>query len=312
MILQVLAVFFPAFALVAFGYLARRWQIIPDGQWRGINLMNYRILLPAILFVVLARADLTVPGALVVTGISALAIFAALALALLAGRALRASAREIAALVAVCCVWNVVLFLTLADRLYGGDAEVWTGMIVAPGLVLATITIVTAFAITREGSAGRALPALVRDPVLIACLAGTAISLAAPYPPPLLPEAAIETLLSPLELAGFGSLALVLLTVGAGLDFAALKGRVKLLISAALIRSVLIPLVVLAGALALGADTQATTLLVLATGGPSAAFVYAVAAEFDGEAGLVAGMITLTVLASAVVLPALTVLALAL
>ncbi|MFN3835483.1 MAG: AEC family transporter [Glycocaulis sp.] len=310
MILQILAVFFPAFALVAFGYLARRWQIIPDGQWRGINLTNYRILLPAILFVVLARADLTGPGALAVTGLSALAIFAALALALLAGRALRASARETAALVAVCCVWNVVLFLTLADRLYGEDAEVWTGMIAAPGLVLATITIITAFAITREGSASRALPALLRDPVLMACLAGVAVSFVAPLIPPVLPEIVVEALIAPLELAGFGSLALVLLTVGAGLDFAALKGRVKLLVSAALIRSALIPLLVLAGALALGAEGQATTLLVLATGGPSAAFVYAVASEFNGESGLVAGMITLSVLVSAVVLPVLTALTL--
>lgn len=310
MTLQILAVFFPAFALVAFGYLARRWQIIPDGQWRGINLMNYRILLPAILFVVLAQADLTGPGAPIVTGISALGILAALTLALLIARMLRASAKETAALVAVACVWNVVLFITLADRLQGEEAETWTGMIMAPGLVLATIIIVTAFAITREGSASKAVPALVRDPVLIACFAGVAVSFVAPIIPPVLPEIVVEALIAPLELAGFGSLALVLITTGAGLDFSTLKGRIRLLLSAALIRSVMIPLLVLGAALALGADGQATTLLVLATGGPSAAFVYAVASEFNGEAGLVAGMITLSVLTSAAVLPILTALTL--
>lgn len=310
MTLQILAVFFPAFALVAFGYLARRSQIIPDGQWRGINLMNYRILLPAILFVVLAQADLAGPGALIVLGVSAAGILTALLLAFAFARIIRASARETAALIAVACVWNVVLFLTLADRLYGEQAEIWTGMIMAPGLVLATITIVTAFAVTREGSAAEALPALVRDPVLIACAAGVGVSLVAPIIPPFLPDLVVEALIAPLELAGFGSLALVLITTGAGLDFAALKGRIRLLFGAALIRSVCVPVLVLCVALALGAEAQAVTLLVLATGGPSAAFVYAVAAEFDGEAGLVAGMLTLSVLTSAAVLPVLTALTL--
>ena len=58
------------------------------------------------------------------------------------------------------------------------------------------------------------------------------------------------------------------------------------------------------------AEAVAETLLVLATGGPSAAFVYAVATEFDGETGLTAGMITLTVLVSAIALPVLTALTL--
>lgn len=310
MTLHILAVFFPAFVLVALGYALRRWQIIPDGQWRGINLLNYRVLLPCILFVTIARADLTQAGALPVIALSAGGILLALILALGVARLLKATARETAALVAVCCVWNVVLFFTLADRLQGAASTQWTGTIAAPALVLATIIIVMAFAGTRDGGMRKALPALVRDPVLIACLLAVAIALIWPLLPPLMTAEAVETLLSPLDLAGYGSLALVLICMGAGLDFAALKGRIRLLFSAAAIRSFAVPLFVLMAAGLLGINGNAETLLVLATGGPSAAFVYAVATEFEGETGLTAGMITLTVLASAIALPILTALTL--
>jgi len=310
MTLQILAVFFPAFVLVALGYALRRWQIIPDGQWRGINLLNYRVLLPCVLFVTIARADLTQDGALPVIALSAGGIVLALILSLGVARLLKASARETAALVAVCCVWNVVLFFTLADRLQGAVSMQWTGTIAAPSLVLATIIIVMAFAGTRAGGMRKALPALATDPVLIACLLAVAAALVWPLLPPFMSAGTVETLLSPLDLAGYGSLALVLICMGAGLDFAALKGRIRLLLGAALIRSLAIPLSVLVVAGALGIDGNAETLLVLALGGPSAAFVYAVATEFEGETGLTAGMITLTVLVSAIALPILTALTL--
>ncbi|GGH01645.1 hypothetical protein GCM10007420_17170 [Glycocaulis albus] len=310
MTFQILAVFFPAFVLVALGYALRRWQIIPDGQWRGINLLNYRVLLPCILFVTIARADLTQAGALPVLALSAGGILLALVLSLGIARLLKATARETAALVAVCCVWNVVLFFTLADRLQGAASTQWTGTIAAPALVLATIIIVVAFAGTRDGGMRKALPALARDPVLIACLLAVATALVWPLLPPLMTEETVDTLLSPLDLAGYGSLALVLICMGAGLDFAALKGRIRLLFSAAAIRSLAIPLAVLAGAGLAGVNGDAQTLLVLATGGPSAAFVYAVATEFEGETGLTAGMITLTVLVSAIALPVFTALTL--
>ncbi|MGP1274398.1 MAG: AEC family transporter, partial [Caulobacterales bacterium] len=288
----------------------RRWQVIPDGQWRGINLLNYRVLLPCVLFVTIARADLMQAGALPVLAVSAGGILLGLVLSLGVARLMKASARETAALVAVCCVWNVVLFFTLADRLQGEASLQWTGTIAAPSLVLATIIIVLAFAGSRDGGMRKALPALMRDPVLIACLLAVAVALIASILPPVLPAVLVETLLSPLDLAGYGSLALVLICMGAGLDFAALKGRIRLLFSAALIRSLAVPVAVLLAAGFIGVDAGAQTLLVLALGGPSAAFVYAVATEFDGETGLTAGMITLTVLASAIALPILTALTL--
>lgn len=222
MTLHILAVFFPAFVLVALGYALRRWQVIPDGQWRGINLLNYRVLLPCVLFVTIARADLTQAGALPVIALSAGGILLALALSLGVARLLKATARETAALVAVCCVWNVVLFFTWltgcrAQSRCNGQAPLrprrWCWRPSSSSWRLPE----------HGGGMRKALPALARDPVLIACLLAVATALIWPLVPPVLPAEAVDTLLSPLDLAGYGSLALVLICMGAGLDFAALK-----------------------------------------------------------------------------------------
>jgi len=91
--------------------------------------------------------------------------------------------------------------------------------------------------------------------------------------------------------------------MGAGLDFSALKGRLGVLISAAVLRTGVGPVVYLGLALAFGLSGDLAVLLALTGAAPAAAFIYAVAADFEGEAGLTAGMITLTVLTSLLTLP---------
>jgi len=98
-------------------------------------------------------------------------------------------------------------------------------------------------------------------------------------------------------------MAVILLAMGAGLDFAALKGRLRALAAAALLRSLISPAIYLALALGFGLRGEEAALLALAGGAPAAAVTYAFAADFKAEPGLVAGMITLTVLTSAITLP---------
>ncbi|MCC5997431.1 MAG: hypothetical protein JJU18_13805 [Oceanicaulis sp.] len=141
-----------------------------------------------------------------------------------------------------------------------------------------------------------------RDPVMIACAAGLAANAAG--------LARIPALLTPLELASAGTMAVILLAMGAGLDFKALRGRVRALAAAAALRSLIAPALYLLLALGFGLRGEEAALLALAGGAPGAAFTYALAADYRGETGLTAGMITLTVLTSAAALPLVTALAL--
>lgn len=297
------AAFIPVFAVIAAGYAVRASGFMPEPFWRGVNALNYRVLLPAILLVTLIGADLTAPGAprmaLLAGGVTALTALFAWGVSLIAtrDRGIRAG------MVAVAAVWNVILFLALAERLFGPEVSGLAAAAFASGLVAATLIGVGVFATAQGGGAATVARKIALDPVLIACTVGIALSLFAPTPP--------EIVMAPFAIIGAGALGVILLSIGAGLNFAALKGRLAIMGLAAALRCVA-PLALCLGlGIALGLPPTERALLVLAGCGPSAAFVYAMADAFDGRRELVAGMITASVVLSALVLPVAVAIALA-
>ncbi|KAA5804490.1 hypothetical protein F1654_00310 [Alkalicaulis satelles] len=292
--------FAPVFAMIALGWLVRASGLMDRTLWSGVNALNHRVLLPAFLFVMITRADLSGDhvGELALASTSGSLIMIALGLA--AGRALGLKPAETAALTAVAALWNLVLTMALAERLFGPD--ITGAAVVLPGVVLGAGAAVAGFAASQGAGPRAALQRIVRDPVLIACAAGMAANLAG--------LARLPFLLTPLELTAAGTMAVILLAMGAGLDFAALKGRLRALAAAALLRTLIAPAIYLGLALAFGLRGESAALLALAGGAPAAAVTYAFAADFRSEPGLVAGMITLTVLTSALALPLVTALAL--
>lgn len=305
MTVQILTAFIPVFLIIALGYGARASGYMARPLWAGVNALNHRILLPAFLIALLARSDLTgahAPQLALVALIAGLILIAAGALA--AGL-LRASRGEAAALIAVTVQWNVVLTLVLSERLLGPGAASLAAPVLAAGVLVGAATAVAVFAHAGSGSISGAAGRMVRDPVILACAFGLALSFAG------LGERA-PALVGALELLGAGAMAVILMAMGAGLDFAALKGRLRLLFAAAILRCGAGLVAFVGVGLALGVSGDALVVLALAGAAPGAAFTYAVATDFKGETGLVAGMLTLSVLVSALILPLAAALALSL
>lgn len=293
---QILSAFLPIFGLIALGYGVRATGYLPRELWAGINALNHRLLLPAFLLALFARSDLTQAGSLSLAGATTLAALALIAAGLTTARILKASRGEAASLCAVAVQWNFVLTLGLAERLLGDGAPLTAAPVAAAGVLIGAAFTVASFAWAGSGSPSGAVNRIVRDPVLLACIVGIGLSFLQ------LGERA-PVLISAMELLGAGSLAVILVAMGAGLDFTALKGRIRLLIAAAALRCGLGALVFIAIALALGISGDGLVVLALAGAAPGAAVTYAIAADLKGETGLVAGMLTLSVLVSAAVLP---------
>lgn len=293
---QILTAFAPVFAMIALGYGVRVSGYMPRSLWGGVNALNHRILLPAFLVALFARSDLSGPGAPVLAGVASLAGLVLIGSGMMAARLLGASRGEAAALIAVTVQWNVVLTLVLAERLLGPQAAAPAAPVIAAGVLIGAASAVAAFAHAGSGSIRKAGARMVRDPVLIACaigLAASALQLGQRAP----------VMVGALELLGAGAMAVILMAMGAGLDFSALKGRIRLLAAAAILRCGLGALVFIGAALLFGFQGDTLVIMALAGAAPGAAFTYAVAADFKGETGLVAGMLTLSVLVSAAVLP---------
>ncbi len=300
----ILTAFAPVFAMIVAGYLVRVSGWLPAPVWSGVNALNYRLLLPCFLFAALAQADFGGEGLISLALASGAASLVMAVLALALARALRLNGGATAPLLAVAGLWNLVMFMALSARLLGPDVYAASAAILGPGTVVGAAIAVAAFAVFRTGSNGIGLKRLALDPLVVGALAGLGFNLTGLTAIPLVTET--------IALMGAGATAAILISMGAGLEFDALKGRAAPLSLAALLRAVAAPAVFLTIGLALGLPAEHVVLLTLAGGAPGAAITYAIATELDGERPLTAGMLTASVLVSALALPVFTALALAL
>jgi malonate transporter len=224
-------------AIRASGYLPRE-------LWRGVNALNHRVLLPSFLFSLLALAEFDSASSLALMAASGLGSVIMVALALGAGWALSAPGRERAPMAATAVMWNIVLTLALAQRLLGPDIASAGAAVAAAGVILGAAATVAGFALTSGRTLTAALGKTARDPVVLACVLGLAANLAGVGQAP--------QLVTPLQMIGAGSMAVILMAMGAGLDFQALKGRLRVLVAAAALRTLVGPVVYLGLALASG------------------------------------------------------------
>lgn len=291
----IVSAFLPVFTVIALGYAVRATGYLPREFWRGVNALNHRLLLPAFLFTVLAGADFGHAGAAALAALSTAGSAILLILSLGAAWILNRRGGGAAPVAAIAVQWNFVLTLVLVQRLAGPEAAGLAAAVVAPGVLIGAVVTVAGFALSTGAGLSTALSHVIRDPLVLAALAGLAANAAG--------LDRLGALTAPIELIGAGALAVILLAMGAGLNFPALKGRAAPLAAGALLRAAAGPAVMLGLAAAFAVTGDGALILALAGAAPAAAFVYAVAADFETETGLTAGLITLTVLLSAVVSP---------
>ena len=172
----------PLFALIACGYLFARLELIGEAGLRGLTRFVLYLAIPALLFRTMAGGALR--GALNLDVLFAyyLATLTIFALGLGVGRfAFRRAAREQPVFALSACFGNVVLMGTPVIYTAFGEA----GMV--PYLLITTfhsVILLTLATLLLEGAggaghgfgvaAGKALGALLRNPVVLAILAGIA------------------------------------------------------------------------------------------------------------------------------------------
>lgn len=177
--LSLLSIVAPIFALIACGYLARRWGSIGATAVSEINKFVVYLALPALLFDVTAHAswhDLTQPGFLATFGLACGAVFySAVGVALIIGRPLASAGIDgLLGSYANTAYMGFPLFLTL----YGNDGLV---PVTVASIVTVCVLFASAIVLMEFGSHAEPHPvrlalkvgnALARNPLLIAPAAG--------------------------------------------------------------------------------------------------------------------------------------------
>lgn len=281
----------PLFALILGGLALRRWNFPGEAFWPAAERLNYFILFPALLFNSLATAPLDNP-ALPRLALAVLLGLGGAWLVLLLVRRLRGwPASRFGAFSQGILRFNTYLGLAVVGSLYGQPGLALAALLLA--LMVPAVNVLSVWSLTAEGGASvrSLLWPIMKNPLILACLAGILVNLAGVGLP-----GGSDRLLGLLAAA---SLPLGLLCVGAALRPQELRGETVALAWNCGLRLLAMPLLAYAVARLLHLPTLESSVLVLFFALPTAPTAYVLTRQLGGDGHLMAGIITLQTLLAA-------------
>ncbi|MND95243.1 Membrane transport protein [compost metagenome] len=281
----------PLFSLIVGGYLLRRLDFPGEAFWPASERLNYFILFPALLFSSLVSAPLHNPQ----LPRLALAVLLCLAIAwcgLLVVRRLRGwPAARFGPLTQGVLRFNTYLGLAAIGSLYGAQGLSLAALMLALLVPACNVLAVWSLSAEQGVNMGTLLRSMLKNPLILACLAGALYNLSGLGLPP-----GSDRLLG---LLGATSLPMGLLCVGAALNPKMLRGEGRALGWNCAVRLLLMPLLAFAVARALGLPVLESSILILFFALPTAPTAYVLTRQLGGDSHLMAGIITLQTLLAA-------------
>jgi malonate transporter and related proteins len=287
----------PVILVVALGQLLAQRRIIPTETFRALDRLSFLVLLPALIVRALTNAEFDgAPWAMLAALMGAQLVLGGVGLA---ARAWPGMARpETGTIIQSNVRWNTIIALSLGASLFGDSGLALVSLAAAAMIPLANVISVYALVAHADhppGARPRPLLALTRNPLIIACLIG--ITLAALHVR--LPDFADETL----AMLANAAIAVGLLSAGSGVDLAALKRSGLKTIVWSLVRLLGLPALTLAIGLGIGLSGLPLAVALLCAATPTAPNSFVLARELGGDAGLAANLIATQTLLSALTLP---------
>ena len=294
----IISALIPVFGVIFVGWLLRRSHLLPENSWAPISRLAYLGLSPALLFSSISHADLSniQLGSFMAAAILGFLGMAALTLAI--KPFLRIPDPTFTSLFQATCRWNGLLILALGMALFGDQGEVLVALIMVVSIPLVNMECVAVLSVWGDGSKpqwGSILYRIVTNPLILGSAAGGIVNLGGIHLPVMLTDT--------IDLIGQAALPLILLSVGAGLNFTAMRARPRLLGLSVFIKLMIGPLVFYGIGTALGIEGIPLTILLLTGASPGAASAYVLAKEMGGDAPYSAGDITASALFSFVTIP---------
>ena len=282
---------FPDFAIIALGYLLRRFWMAP-AAWVTIEKLVYFVLFPCLLFfsVVSSNFDLNTVGAFALGGPAV--IFTAFVLGWLGLLFSNMGRVDFASGLQTAYRFNSYIGLALASRLGGQSAVANIAILLALGVPLCNVLAVGTMS---KGGRLSAFVDILKNPLII----GTCLGIAAKLMGVQVPEPVMLTL----ERLAQAAVSLGLLAVGAGLVFSGLKGNWPVSVWWLFVKLLVSPLVAVLYSHFTGLGQEQTMVLLVFSAIPSASSAYILAARMGGNAPLVACLISMSTVGAAITLP---------
>lgn len=283
---------FPDFLLVALGWILRHKLGFSREFFAGCERLVYFVLFPALLYLAILRTPITAGNAVMLLQATAAVIAIGVALAWLAALVLKPPAVAQASAAQCAYRFNTYIGLALAVSLGGSQGQTIMALIIGFAVPMANVAAVYGLARHNGNSLVREL---IRNPLVVSTVLGLACNLAGlNLPTP------VETVFARL---GNAAIALGIICVGASLAWEGGKGHGKLIAWMLVVKLLALPAAALGVAWMLGLPAMETRMLLLFAALPTASAAYVLAMRMGGDGRMVAVLISLGTLFSALTIP---------
>jgi predicted permease len=287
---------FPDFSLILCGYFLCRFTGLNRSVWQQTEFLVYYFLFPVLLFYSIAKSplDIHATSSFLMAGISMGLAGIALSYSLpywpWVGS--KINRRDHAASAQIGFRFNSFIALALVERLCGAEGLLLISVLI--GFCVPMFNVGAVWPMAKHGDSGFGRE-IVRNPLILATTSGLAFNLLG---------FGIPAILDPsLSKIGAASLALGLLSAGAGMEVKALN-QGKLLGSLVLtLKHLFLPCIAWSLAQIFKLNELQTTVLLIFSALPTASTCYVLAARMGYNGSLVAGLVTLSTLLGMLSLP---------
>ncbi|MDP3405652.1 MAG: AEC family transporter [Brevundimonas sp.] len=291
----------PVFMMIALGYGLRKSGFLPDEAWRPIERLSINIFYPGFLIPAIWNADISGGGAGAAgAGVVSVVLIVA-TVALLAKPLMTLDGPAFTSVFQGVIRWNGFVFLPVIQSVYGADGLALAAVVLAamiPVTNLMSVVVMMRWGGDQSRMSVRTLiEANLANPILVACLIGLGLNFAN------VPR--LTGLSDALALLGGAALPLGLIVAGAGLSFAEVARRRVTIGAVSFVKLIITPFAMWGLCRLYGGDEMAQGVALLCGAAPGAAASYILARQMGGDAPLMAGIVAMTTVGSAVVIPVL-------
>ncbi len=296
--LIILSALLPVFLIIALGWIIRRAGFPEAALWPPLERLIYFILFPCLLVQNLATADLAGIDILPMGAALLSAIFIMTGGLTVARTRLKLSGAEYSSLFQGAVRWNGFVGIAAASSLFGSAGLAL--MAIAIAFMVPTVNLLSIYVLTRHASATpaslrAALIAVIRNPLIMACLFGIVLNAGGFGLAPILDTT--------LKVLGSAALPLGLLAVGAALDLSHMRQFGGAILLGTGLKMLGMPLLVVITTWIFGVEGLTRDIAILCASVPGATSAYILARQLGGDARMMAGMITATTVAALITMP---------
>lgn len=297
---QILSSIAPIFLLILLGNLLYRRGIPSVEFWNLNDKLVYWVLFPALLFYKTSTLDLSASlisdYAIVLVG----GFFVVLLYALINIRLFRFGGRIASSMLQGTSRHNSFMAMAIAEKILGAEGLALAALAISFLVPLTNISVVSLMVVQLGKADGRNLPKailydLVRNPILIAIAIGLSVNSLNVGELPIIHDMT--------RLLGAAALPIVLLCIGANINFSAFNAAWTPTIISIIGKLVIFPCVILFLAIQLELSEVQTWVALIFGAAPTAASSYTLAKQMGGDAQLMAGIITLQTFLSFLTIP---------